>query len=273
MTTGPSATQVPQGKIDPITSMRFFAALFVVVGHTVRDMTHWSWGPGLRFLDMGFSVSVSFFFLLSGYILATVYLRESRSLEKRRFYVARFARIYPLFLLTLILDTPSLLLSRASLYGWHSAILKTTESFVGSLFMLQAWVWRLRGIDPPNWSLSVETLFYVSFPFIAMFLWRLRGARLWLAAFCVYAAGQVLVLALAPHLTEINATCFPLLHLSTFVVGILLARWQTSRELGRGNLTSQSESHLLGFYASPLSRMLRSSYYLLYLLPIITMVS
>jgi peptidoglycan/LPS O-acetylase OafA/YrhL len=57
-----------------------------------------------------FHASVSFFFLLSGYVLGLVYLREGKSVDLRKFFSARFARLYPLYLVVMTLSVPELLL-------------------------------------------------------------------------------------------------------------------------------------------------------------------
>jgi len=212
-------------KIHALTSLRFFAALLVVLYHTIwfefTSLTHSSLLG--RFFDLGLT-AVSFFYLLSGYILAVVYLRSNQSLHTSAFYAARFARVYPLFFLTLILDTPNLLMQRIAQYGWSSALLKTSITFAGNLVMLQAWPLRLRGIDNPNWSLSVETLFYLMFPFVAVWLWKLEKSRIWICAACLWIGGQLLVLLVTPYTVADYAKFFPPLHVSTFLLGILLAK-------------------------------------------------
>src|ERR1700760_2252759 len=77
------ARKGPTEKIHALTSLRFFAALYVVLYHTL-----WFAIPSItpssivgRILSLGF-LSVSFFFLLSGYILALVYLRDGRPVAK-----------------------------------------------------------------------------------------------------------------------------------------------------------------------------------------------
>jgi peptidoglycan/LPS O-acetylase OafA/YrhL len=221
----------PRERLHALTSLRFFAAVFVVFFHFI-----WEYFPAVthqsllgKLVDMG-HCSVSFFFLLSGYILAFVYLRRGDTMRVRAFFLARFARVYPLFLATLILDTPILLMARLSKYGLKSALLKTGITFAGNTVMLQAWVPWLRGINDPCWSLSAETLFYLSFPWIGIALWKLRGAQLWFTAAILYVGGQLLVLLLRPHLPGDEASYLPLLHLSTFGLGILLARWQTLKQ-------------------------------------------
>src|SRR5260370_6407765 len=49
-------------------------------------------------------VGVSFFFVLSGFIL--VYTYAGREIDNRDFYRARFARIYPAYLFSLLISLP-----------------------------------------------------------------------------------------------------------------------------------------------------------------------
>jgi peptidoglycan/LPS O-acetylase OafA/YrhL len=228
MTRKPLINDASAERIYPLTSMRFFAALYVVMFHWLRLVPiKLNSGFLFRFVSFG-GISVSFFYLLSGYILARVYLHPGRGLEKWRFYAARFARIYPIFFLTLLADLPWYLLSQKTQYGIPEAFIRAGSRFIGSLFMLQAWSPAFRGINFPNWSLSVETLFYAIFPFVGFLLWRLRGMRIWTVMLLVYITGQALVvLALVLAGNDFIAIdemlYFPPLHVSTFLLGILLA--------------------------------------------------
>ena len=111
-----------------------------------------------------------------------------------------------------------------------SALGKTAVTFGADMAMLQAWcATRLAGIDDPNWSISAEFFFYLCFPLLAVALWRFRGASLWIVMTCIYVGGQALVWVVRPHLSIVIALCLPLLHLSTFALGVLLARLQALR--------------------------------------------
>ncbi len=233
-TRSPSPGETP-GKMHPLTSLRFFAALYVVFFHTASKFhladllasKRWLLDPLRRVLSLGY-VSVSFFFLLSGYILAMVYLRGNAPVLRQRFWIARFARIYPLFFLTMLLDVPHLWLERIVKYGTKAAALKTVVTIFAHAVLIQAWTMKLRGLDSPNWSLSAEAVFYLSFPFLGVVLWKLRGKVFWLWVAGLYCGGQLVVLALAHRLSgEESLEYQPLLHLSTFLLGILLARRQT----------------------------------------------
>jgi peptidoglycan/LPS O-acetylase OafA/YrhL len=228
-------------KIYPLTTVRFFAAFSVVLNHTLWIFLPWL--PGMihsragreyfKNLVSSFSFSVSFFFLLSGYVLAHVYLRDGRGVDRRRFFAARFARIYPLYLATLLLDTPRALMERVQRLGLWAGVMKTSGVFVAYLMLLQAWdARRLRGIDDPNGSISVEVFFYLCFPVIGMWLWKLRGMWLWCVALGLYVGGLLLVLEVRRYPSIL--VVLPPLHLSTFALGIVLARWQTLRQSDEG---------------------------------------
>ncbi|MGI9147488.1 MAG: acyltransferase family protein [Chloroflexota bacterium] len=63
--------------------------------------------PGWAFniVDHG-GLAVDLFFVLSGFILAYTYLADQRPLDRRSFWVARFARVYPVYALTMLLTAP-----------------------------------------------------------------------------------------------------------------------------------------------------------------------
>jgi peptidoglycan/LPS O-acetylase OafA/YrhL len=219
-------------KIHALTSLRFFAALFVVcfhalwVGSFLPSITHDSLLG--RFVGLGYT-SVSFFFLLSGYILGVVYLRHGGPVPLGKFFWARFARVYPLLFLTLVVDLPFFALGQIGSHGMRSDAFRVAKSFAGNALLLQAWTLQIRFLNEPSWSLSAEAIFYLIFPFLGTALWKLRGASLWVVAALFYVGGQGLVV-LASHYTQSEMLKrLPLLHIPTFALGILLARWQMLR--------------------------------------------
>jgi peptidoglycan/LPS O-acetylase OafA/YrhL len=237
-----SASESSAGKLHPLTSIRFFGAVFVMAGHWWRlgvpigshnDLL-------LRSYFLG-GACVSGFYLLSGFILGWVYLTQGDRLNKRQFYMSRFARIYPIFLITLVADTPWYFLSHIAQYGVKGALIKTGTVFASCLLMLQAWGPHFWGIDFANWSLSVETLCYTLFPFVGFLLWRLRGVWIWIAMLVLYVGGQVLVavavmVTLSKKIDPEVVLYFPPLHVSTFLLGILLARLHVCSSIRDGGV-------------------------------------
>ena len=218
------AGRASRPKIGPLTTVRFLAAFFVVVYHTYTNagfhVPEWF----RQLMAMG-PLSVSFFFVLSGYILAVVYLGEDRPVDRRRFWVARFARVYPLFLAMTLADTPWLLMERAVRYGWAVAMKKTLVTFAVTAVMLHGWSGRFDGINIPSWSLSDEAFFYALFPFIALAIWRLRLRWSVALAFGCYAGTMVVTWYLQRRgWSTFSLGRMPLLRTSEFVVGLVAAR-------------------------------------------------
>src|SRR5437763_10072877 len=151
----PGVRRLPN--LKALTSVRFFAALHVALYHLVRPFD--LWGPLAPLFSSGY-VAVSFFFLLSGFILT-----YSHALEYERgkgnptkFYVARFARIYPVYLLTTLAA------------GWimRGQFDKPIHivAFLADLLALQTWSVRTANFfNIPAWSISTEAFFYFVFPF------------------------------------------------------------------------------------------------------------
>lgn len=149
--------------ILPLTSLRFFAALLVVLFHAEGAWRAAMPGWAQNIVSGGY-VGVPFFFVLSGFILGHNYLIENRLRGKReQFYVSRVARIYPVYLFSLLLACIGAAfhsLPVGPAFGWPGTTLFT-------VLLVQAWVpaaalW----LNGPAWSLSVEAFFYAVFPFL-----------------------------------------------------------------------------------------------------------
>jgi peptidoglycan/LPS O-acetylase OafA/YrhL len=159
-----SAPPRPRVRLDALTSLRFFAAFHVVLFHVHPAL------PGLepnhplkvgwaQFCANGFT-AVSFFFTLSGFILAYNY-PPTREVAARTFYRARFARIYPVYVFGLVLGLPFLAMRVLREGSFGGAALEVALAVA----LLQAWVpWLWFAVNAPGWSLSVEAFFYGVFP-------------------------------------------------------------------------------------------------------------
>jgi peptidoglycan/LPS O-acetylase OafA/YrhL len=168
-----------------LTSLRAFAALEVVLLHSLFELGG-SWvnrlpAPIARVLLQG-QVAVSFFFVLSGFILAYTYCEPAGGLidTPQRFWRARFARVYPLYCLAFLVDLPrgiqSFLDAAPSV---KSALGKIAVSGASYLTLTQSWYPRVTNSwNTPGWSLSAEAFFYAVFPALVIAtkrwsVWRL----------------------------------------------------------------------------------------------------
>jgi|GEM_PF-1810724 len=144
-----------RGEIVGIQYLRGLAAAAVVVTHassTSAFPKYFDNPSPSRFLDAG-NVGVPLFFVISGFIIAIVSLREGTLLpriKKREFFVRRFARIVPLLWLAVISYALLRLLGRGFV-----DVPATLRSMV---------LWPVGEVDPKNvWTLRHELIFYVVF--------------------------------------------------------------------------------------------------------------
>jgi peptidoglycan/LPS O-acetylase OafA/YrhL len=165
---------------------------------------------GAAALIRGGYLAVGTFFVLSGFVLARSYApaRWDRA-SLFRYGAARFARIYPVYVLSLAVVSPFI----------------AAEAVPGKAFLLadyglllQGWTGRLGvGWNTPAWSLSCEIFFYLCFP-AAAFLIRNRWPYVLACAAVVFVLPEVLMAAGMPDMWK------PLVHLSDFLIGISAAR-------------------------------------------------
>jgi len=196
-------------RLPALTSLRFFAAFHVVIFHfqAMQIFIGPVWFQKLS--SIGY-VGVSFFFVLSGFIL--VYTYAGRPMILKNFWRARFARIYPAYAFSLLVTAPfffyAALTMNIPFFVWAKAHLKLASALVLSL--LQAWVpaaaltW-----NAVAWSLSVEAFFYVLFPFLVLVLVRRSQPQLLLVAAASWLTSLILsgsyVVLNPDHLTVVNA--------------------------------------------------------------------
>lgn len=162
--------------LDPLTGVRFFLALGVVLFHYQLQWTLPDEAAGL--LNRArFGVDV--FFILSGFILTHVYLQGEGLPDYRRFLAARFARIYPAHLFILVAMLGLVWIAPLVGVGLEQGRFNAVD-FAGTLFLVQAWFPRetMALWNGPAWSLSAEWFAYLAFPAYAALALRLR-ARPW----------------------------------------------------------------------------------------------
>ena len=192
-----------------LTALRGVAALWVVVYHySVQCLPTLDLVPHTYLVHKGY-LAVDMFFMLSGFVMTHVYHRafsESVSRNYRSFLFARVARIYPLHLLILVLFVATAVAAQltagASIDSLRNVPLRGSESvsaFVANVFMLQGLNAGQLSWNYPSWSISVEFMAYLLFPFALPAIWRASDkAKIAVALFLVA------LLALLAFLTKGN---------------------------------------------------------------------
>lgn len=221
-------------KIHQLTFTRFLAALAIVVFHKGQHIIPFDWSILAPVFKHSY-IGVSYFFVLSGFILVVAYHQRIEAVGWGGFIWARFARIYPIYFLAL------LLFLAVNIRDWDQGV--AVQALLHAT-LLQAWVpgYPLT-LNIPGWSLSAEAFFYLVFP-IAL-LWAKRG-------FFAFAMLVAVIWLITQYFTVTQGLVFdneiftprhdflfynPLMHLGTFLVGVVaglvfvrgggkcLARW------------------------------------------------
>jgi len=203
------------GRLDTLTGMRFVAALPIVFLHVGSSFF------GVTSLRAAFGygyIGVSFFFVLSGFVLTW----STADIPARRFWWLRFARIWPAQALVAALVFVFLMQGRPPDWPGRAA----------DFLLVQSW-WPSSDVyfggNGVSWSLSCEAFFYLLFPALAIGIRSLDHRAL-----AAVGAGVLAMLAIAPvvgewsglpqHLKYWLFFILPAYRLLEFLLGMILAR-------------------------------------------------
>ena len=209
-------------QLDQITFTRFIAALTVVFFHYGQTI----FPANIPFLFENITagpIAVGYFYVLSGFIMAIAYYQQDQNkqkiISKKKYWVARFARIYPIYLLALLIIVAAKYKTLGS--DWLTLPLH--------LFLLQSWIPGYPiTLNTPGWSLSVEAFFYFCFPFLLLWTYKHGIKHLTVASIILWIGTQLILLMLlnsnyyAPkNLIHDFIYYNPLMHLNTFIMGLI----------------------------------------------------
>lgn len=193
-------------------------------------------------VENGF-IFVNVFFIISGFVLTYNYSDRAATLVKRDFWMARFSRLYPVYLLVLLISWKMVQIE------WHAR--PHSEFWAG--LVLSPLV--LQGLSPSlatfwntvAWTLSCEAVFYAVFPWLIRVPWPRRPSRLvllLLGLWILQLLPSTLYLLTNPDhvtgpVTRYTSTTLirflkytPLPYAATFLAGVTLARLQLTVKVG-----------------------------------------
>ncbi|MBO0842080.1 MAG: acyltransferase [Nocardioides sp.] len=198
-----------------MTSLRFFAALLVVSYHVSHYVPSMSFALDATAIA---NVGVTFFFVLSGFVLTWSHRPGNGA---RVFYWRRLARLWPLYALACAVALAMLALR-------HRPV-PDLAHVTAVLLMVQSWNpdldWHY-GVNIPAWSLSAEAFFYAMFPLLVRGVMsrRARGPLSVVAYFIVLTPALLGFLpSLGAHYNISSLYVAPYVRIGEFLAGMLLA--------------------------------------------------
>ncbi|GAB3312282.1 acyltransferase family protein [Epidermidibacterium keratini] len=208
------------GRYVELDGLRGIAVIGVLLFHVTDFYDVYVPGekPPLPFTVPQGRFGVELFFLISGFVILATAERRSA----REFAIARFARIYPVYWLCILITTAVVLTSHLD------GLRRQWYEVLGNLTMLQS-LWKGRDVDGVYWSLGVELLFYATVAVLLMIFGRLSNRVLvgTTIVWTVVAIGVLIARAVAPQdqviffiktLTNANFACMFLVGMVAYLI-------------------------------------------------------
>jgi peptidoglycan/LPS O-acetylase OafA/YrhL len=222
-------------EIPSLTGLRGVAACSVLFSHALDGTFYYE--PVVEKIAIPFAhFGMSLFFVLSGFVIhynyGALFATAPMRFAAWRFFAARFARLYPLFAVSILCSLPTAPLPFS---GWVALSYVT---------MTQTWFNTALAVFPPAWSISTEWFFYLAYVPLTVIARRIQSPMTVFFAFCIvvfvaFGAASVLwrdqVSAFAHawfwHDDKVSADPWewlvawsPYVRVMEFVVGMLMAQ-------------------------------------------------
>ena len=198
--------------IASLQSLRFIFAIMIFCHHYTVD--------GKSLFLAGGSCGVSFFIILSGFVMSAGYGEKvfEPNFSSKNFLLKRFIRLYPLHFLCLL---GYLFLHFFHFSGWDYIKL------LPNMLLVQSWI-PIKGIyfsgNAVSWCLSDMLFFYAMFPILTKWFSRNITKQVVCVLFTVLLSYLLIMYFLPEALTHPLLYIFPLFRLGDFIIGMLAYR-------------------------------------------------
>lgn len=211
-----------------LTFTRFIAAAFIVLHHFAGNLFPVK-SAFIQVIREHFFLGVSYFYVLSGFVMILAYSSQER-ISPKKYFINRLARLYPLHLFTLGL---TILVSLFVSLNYLADYKIDMASFILNISLLQAWFpSHSLTFNVPSWSISVELFFYAVFPFLFNHLYKkLKFTNFALIVLLFWLICQIAMNSFyaSASYDGVNSPdryflhYNPVFHLNSFMVGLLFA--------------------------------------------------
>jgi peptidoglycan/LPS O-acetylase OafA/YrhL len=211
LTTADYAHHPDRQDIPALTGLRFYAAFFVLIAHGCAALlaVHETPYGAIYWIRQASGFGMTLFFVLSGFVIHYNYanLVTGAGIKGIGSYLwARFARLYPLFLLMMLIYV---LVSSRNIDYWTGQAERLSSTFRALPYFfvsVQSWFYvvidgnplldAIGGASPITWSISIEWFFYFLYLALVWLVLKLRTPPaavlvilLWCLVWTLIAAG------------------------------------------------------------------------------------
>ena len=214
-------------QLDALDGLRGAAALIVILSHTSNASMFF-----LPFLDARGSgkSGVFLFFLLSSFLLSRALIKQgvgAYSLSSINHYAQRrFFRIYPLYILYLLLGVISTVIFSEFLGQQNKGVpfSLSVREFLNHIFLIQG-----KGV---TWSIAVEFKFYFVLPLLIFFCYLIKSKFSYFIEILFLLSLIILTQLVSPQSESLVNDSRLLPYLCIFLIGTILATIQCEIEAG-----------------------------------------
>lgn len=209
-----------RGRVPSLDGLRGASIVLVLWAHIFSGRSY-GWPAWLLWTSDTGSIGVDVFFVMSGFLITLLLLREQQkvgSISIRSFYLRRVFRILPAYVTYAVVVGAALALTPQRLTRWEWA---RAATFTMSLRPTSSWY------VAHFWSLSVEEHFYLLWPLLVSLL-----PKRWLAMVAIGCSFAAIPLRMAVHhwaSARLDMNLFSPTRVDAIAVGCLLALVASSR--------------------------------------------
>ena len=215
--------------LKPLTSLRFVFSMMVFFSHLnflKNSESNFSRHLYNTFFAEGY-IGVSFFFVLSGFILAYNYFDRIflKKISYIDFLISRISRIFPLHFLTLLISIPLVISIYSDNFLTMESILQIPIFFFNT-FLIQSFI-PIKGVyfsfNSVSWSISNELFFYVMTPLLFIKFNKLKIKEKLIKSSIIIFLTVFIGIQFAPEIYHHQIFYInPLLRIFDFILGIIL---------------------------------------------------